>query len=104
MEQRNMIPEFISDLTRSEKLEIYMKRKKLSFTDIGKAIKASRTAAYKLLHGKSVPTYRHAQLLKAGIPEILIPPALDIAPGPKPKKSILVSPDDTEPNYMGQAA
>lgn len=100
MEQRNLIPEFISDLTRSEKLEIYMKRRKMSFADIGKAIKASRTAAYKLLHGKSVPTYRHAQLIAAGIPEILIPPARDIAPGPKPKAAA----ESIEPNCLGQAA
>lgn len=102
MEQRNLIPEFISDLTRSEKLEIYMKRKKITFTNIGEAIKVSRTSAYKMLHGEHVSTYRHAQLLKAGIPDILLPPARDIAPGPKPKRK--VSAEDTEPNRMEQAA
>ncbi|MEZ6854346.1 helix-turn-helix domain-containing protein [Halodesulfovibrio aestuarii] len=100
MEQRNLIPEFIADLTRTEKLEVYMKRKKLTFSDIGKAIGVSRAAAHKLLFGKSVPTYRHAQLVAAGIPEVLIPSARDIAPGPKPKAAV----ESIEPNYLGQAA
>lgn len=103
MKQRKLIPEFIADLSRTEKLEIYMKRKKITFVDIGKAIGATRSTAFNLLTGNSVPTHRHAQLVKAGIPEILIPPARDIAPGRKPKKSTLVS-EDTEPNYLGQAA
>ncbi|MCT4534214.1 hypothetical protein [Halodesulfovibrio sp.] len=87
MKQRDLIPELIDDLTRTEKLELYMKRKRLSYASIGKSIGATRSTAFNLLHAPRVPTHRYKQLLQAGIPEPLIPPARDIAPGPKPKKN-----------------
>lgn len=102
MKQRNMIPELISDLTRTEKVEIYLKRKKITFTDIGKAIGVSRGSVHNMLYGKHVSSYRHAQLLAAGLPEVLLPPARDIAPGPKPKNRTLA--EDSDPNSVEQAA
>lgn len=102
MKQRNMIPELISDLTRTEKVEIYLKRKKVTMTDIGNTIGVSRTSVYKMLYAKHVSTYRHAQLLAAGLPEALLPPARNIAPGPKPKNRALA--EDSDPNSVEQAA
>ena len=104
MKRVNLIPELITDLSRTEKLEIFMKRKQMSFSDIGKAIGVSKASAVRLLRADSVPSYRYAQLVRADIPAVLLPPAKDIAPGPKPKKSITASTADTEPNHLGQAA
>ncbi|MEZ6855010.1 hypothetical protein [Halodesulfovibrio aestuarii] len=104
MSHLTLIPEFIADLTRAEKLEIYMKRTGLTFADIAKPLNVAPASARRMLLNDSIPTWRHTQLIKAGIPEMLLPPARDIAPGRKPKKSILISTDDSEPNYLGQAA
>lgn len=104
MSHLTLIPELIADLTRAEKLEIYMKRTGITFSDIAKPIGVAPASARRMLLNDSIPTWRHTQLLKAGVPEQLLPPARDIAPGRKPKKSTLISADDTEPNYLGQAA
>lgn len=102
MSHLTLIPEFIADLTRAEKLEIYMKRKKITFSDIAKSIDVAPASARRMLLNDSIPTWRYNQLVEAGLPEVLLPPARDIAPGPKSKK--LKPADDTEPNYLGQAA
>lgn len=101
MKQRKLIPELIDDLSRTEKLEIYMTRKKLTFTDIGKTISSTRATAHNLLHARTIPTHRHKALVNAGIPEQLLPPARDIAPGRKPKTPPL---EETDPKTLGQAA
>ena len=100
MKHVNLIPTSLTDLSRTEKLEIYMKRKGITYGDISSAIGVSRTAARRLLLSNTVPSYRFSQLVRAGIPAEVIPPAKDIAPGPKSK----ISQDDTEPNSLEQAA
>ncbi len=104
MSHLTLIPELISDLTRAEKLEVYLKRKNITFSNIAKSIGVAPASARRMLLNEFIPTWRHKQLLAAGIPEQLLPPARDVAPGRKPKKATLVSADDTEPNCLGQAA
>lgn len=54
-----------------------------------------------MLLNEFIPTWRHKQLLAAGIPDVLLPPARDVAPGRKPKTPPL---EETDPNTLGQAA
>ena len=100
MKQVNLTHTHIADLTRSEKLEISMKRSGVTYVDVANAIGVSRSAIVKMLRADSIPTYRHAQLVQVGIPSQLLPPARDIAPGPKRKESS----EDSESNYLEQAA
>lgn len=101
MSHLTLIPELISDLTRAEKLEVYMKRKNITFSNIAKSIGVAPASARRMLLNESIPTWRHNQLLAAGIPDVLLPPARDVAPGRKPKTPPL---EETDPNTLGQAA
>jgi len=102
MTNLTLIPELISDLTRAEKLEIYMRRRKITFSHIAKSIGVTTTSARRMLLNVSIPTWRFNQLLAAGIPEELLPPARDVAPGRKPKSQSKTN--ETDPNTLGQAA
>lgn len=102
MSHLTLIPELISDLTRAEKLEVYLKRRKLTFVHIAKSISVTPTSARRMLSNNFIPTWRFNQLLAAGIPEELLPPARDVAPGRKPKSQSKTN--ETDPNTLGQAA
>lgn len=97
VEQVSSIPKAIDDLTRSEKLTIYLRRMETSFAAISKTLGISRGGAIRLLKkSKTIPSWRHRQFRELGIPEELLPVAKDIAPGRKPKapqsSNLMVSP------------
>ena len=71
----------LSELTRKEKLHIWMKRNQESYVTIAKKMElTSKTIAY-LLNSETIHPLRHAQLLKLGIPESLLPPPVYRKPG-----------------------
>lgn len=75
----------LTDLTRDEKVLIWLRRTGRTFRGLGAELGLTGDAVAALLRNESCPTHRHRQLLELGVPEELLPPALDIKPGPKPK-------------------
>lgn len=80
-----MSTETITELSRVEKLQVWMTRNGQTFRSLGREIDMSGSCLGRLLRGESMPSWRHRQLLDLGVPEALLPPALDIKPGPKPR-------------------
>lgn len=78
----------LTDLSREEKLLIWLLRNNKNWTSLGRAMGMTGAAASKLCRGKSMPTRRHAELVKYGVPKELLPPPLDIKPGPKCKSDL----------------
>jgi len=103
MSDLSLIPQSIDDLTRVEKLEIYMKRSKITFSDISKPMGVAPASARRMLLNETIPTWRHKQLIQYGLPEVLLPIARDIPCGRKPKTKT-PSVETDEPNRLGQAA
>lgn len=79
------IPELVNDLTRTEKLEVYLNRIGSSYASIGDKLGVSRSTALRMLRSAHIPTYRHRQLSSI-LPAELLPEAKDVPPGPKPRK------------------
>ncbi len=73
------------DLTRQDMLSIWLKRQGKSQADIARALEVGEVSVSRLMRASSIPVRRHEQLLKLGIPAELLPPPLDITPGPKRK-------------------
>lgn len=76
----------LTDLSREEKLQIFLGRSGLTFKAIGEKLDMTGTAAAKLCRGETMPTRRHAELITLGIPAELLPKPEDIKPGPKPRR------------------
>lgn len=75
----------LSDLTRQERLDIWMRRGGVTFVRLGEICGVHANCAAKLLRQETLPVRHHAALLAAGVPLELLPEALDQKPGPKPK-------------------
>ena len=71
------------DLNRQELLLIWMRRNSLSYSDIAKAMEVSPSTVRAWFEAESIPTWRHEQLVKFGIPAELLPSGINIAPGPR---------------------
>jgi len=78
----------LTDLSRDEKLWIFLNRSGLTFKAIGGKLDMTGTAAAKLCRGDTMPTRRHAELVALGIPADLLPRPEDIKPGPKPRRPL----------------
>ncbi|GFK95426.1 hypothetical protein NNJEOMEG_03289 [Fundidesulfovibrio magnetotacticus] len=78
----------LTDLSREEKLQIFLNRSGLTFKAIGGKLDMSGTAAAKLCRGETIPVRRHAELVALGIPAEYLPRPEDIKPGPKPRRSL----------------
>lgn len=76
----------LTDLSREEKLQIFLSRSGLTFKAIGERLGMTGVAAAKLCRGETMPTRRHAEFMALGIPEELLPRGEDIKPGPKPRR------------------
>ena len=78
-----------TDLTRQERLLIWLRRAGITHVDIAKKVGVSSSMSVaRWFNAESIPTRRHRQLVDFGIPAELLPPALDINPGPRPKREL----------------
>lgn len=77
----------LSELTREEKLLVWMKRNQESFATIAKKMHLTRRSIVYLLTSETISPIRHAQLIKIGLPESLLPPPVYKKPGRSPRMS-----------------
>ena len=83
----NQIHSLTQDADRIVDLRVWMVRNSVSYRMIGEAIgDITANGLVKLLRQSRIPCARHAQLLAFGIPAHLLPPALDVRTGPKPRE------------------
>lgn len=73
------------DFTRQDKLLIWLKRHGRTQADIARALEVGDVSVSRWMKAETIPSKRHEQLVKLGIPAELLPPPLDIVPGPKRK-------------------
>lgn len=76
------MPEYI-ELTRLERLIIWMRRNNINFSEIGESLGITRMSAGRLCKAERIPSSRHRELVQLGIPTDLLPPAEDVRRGPK---------------------
>jgi hypothetical protein len=79
--------ENVTQLTRDEKREIWLKRNSQTLQGLAVAAGVSKGRLSIVLRGETMPPAIHARLVEYGVPEELLPPPLDIPPGPKPRMS-----------------
>lgn len=72
------------DLTRQERLLIWIRRQRMTQAAIASGIGVGKVAIGRLLFSERAPSWRVQQLREYGIPEDLLPRAEDISPGVKP--------------------
>lgn len=77
----------LSELTREEKLLVWMKRNQESFVTIAKKMHLTRRSIVYLLTSETISPIRHAQLIKIGLPESLLPSPVYKKPGRSPRMS-----------------
>ena len=82
---KSTFPDNLTELSREEKLQIFLQRNRISFRFLGVRMDMTGTAVSSLCRGETMPTRRHAELVALGIPVELLPRPEDIKPGPRPK-------------------
>lgn len=80
---RSTIPLTQDDLTRQERLAIWLRRKGVSQAAIARTIGVKPMAVKRWFDAERLPSWRVRQLLEFGIPEALLPRAEDVASGPR---------------------
>lgn len=75
----------LSPLTRQEALRVWMGRNGLTFAEMARRMDVTSNNVSKLCDQDTMPVHRHEQLLGMGVPAELLPEAMDLKPGPKPK-------------------
>lgn len=70
-------------LTRMECLLIWMRRNNINFSKIGESLGITRMSAGRLCKAERIPSSRHRDLARLGIPIELLPSAEDVKRGPK---------------------
>lgn len=66
-------------------LLVWLKKNGIRQIDIARALNVGGNAVLRWMRAETIPVRRHEQLVKLGIPADLLPPPLDITPGPKRK-------------------
>lgn len=75
------------DLTRQAMLLGWLKQNGITQSSIAQALETSGQSVSRWMRAETIPSWRHEQLLKFGIPEELLPRPMNIPSGPKrPKK------------------
>lgn len=74
-----------ADLTRQERLLIWIRRKGTTQAKIASELGMGKVAVGRLLFSERASSWRVQQLRDYGIPEDLLPRAEDIPSGPRPK-------------------
>ena len=64
--------------TREERLFIWLRRKGLSYAEIGRQLGITRMSALRLCKAQSISVMRHEQLCALGIPVALLPMQYEI--------------------------
>lgn len=73
------------NLTRQEMLQIWLKRQGLTNRDMARKLETSEQNIGRMLKAETIPPWRYDQLLKAGVPDELLPrPVLKLS-GPRKK-------------------
>ncbi len=75
----------LTPLSRQEALRVWMARNNLTFTEMGRRMDVTANNVSKQCDQDTMPVHRHEQLREMGVPEELLPVALDLKPGPKPR-------------------
>lgn len=73
-----------TDLTRQERLLVWLRRKGITQRAISVAIGVKDMSVNRWLYAERLPSWRVRQLVAFGIPEDLLPRAEDVACGRKP--------------------
>lgn len=63
----------ITELTRQERLLIWLRRAGIQYKDIAEQTGVKTAAVSKWFDGDTIPPYRHQQLVDMGIPADLLP-------------------------------
>lgn len=71
------------ELTRLERLIIWMRRNRINFSGIGESLGITRMSASRLCKAERIPRERHRALVRLGIPTELLPVAEDVKRGRK---------------------
>lgn len=81
----------LTELSPKEKMKIWIMRGGMSFAQIAKKMEMTAGGVSRLFNSATIPTERHTQLVKLGIPLEFIPTGCDIPTGPKPTKNLSVA-------------
>lgn len=73
------------NLNRQELLLIWMRRQKLTYSDIARSLNVGIGTVRAWFVAETIPQWRHEALVKFGVPVELLPQSVNIAPGPKKK-------------------
>lgn len=65
-------------MTRYELLKQWMKERNVSFVWLAAQLGIKETPLRRMLMQDRIPTKRHAQLVRIGIPEDMLPPGIDL--------------------------
>ena len=83
----------LPELSRDEKLEIWVRRKEISYQILAAVAGISKSVFSRRLSEGALTSYQHKNLVDYGVPPELLPPAIDKRRGPKPKIEIPASID-----------
>jgi hypothetical protein len=75
----------LTRLSRLEALDVWKKRNRLSFAEMGRRMGVTGENVSKLCAQDTMPVHRHEQLCALGVPAHLLPTPLNLKPGPKPR-------------------
>ncbi len=74
--------------TRQAMLLAWLKQEGITQARIAQALETSEQSVSRWMRAESLSSRRHGQLVKFGIPAELLPPAVDIPPGPKKTRTL----------------
>ena len=78
----------LTDLTRQERLSIWLRREGVSVSSIAQRLNVQVMTVSRWLKAERLSSWRHRQLVELGIPAELLPPAVDVAPGPQKRPAM----------------
>ncbi len=82
--------------TRQAMLLAWLKQEGITQARIAQALETSEQSVSRWMRAESLSSRRHEQLVKFGIPVELLPPAIDICPGPKRTRAFPAPPQVAE--------
>lgn len=82
----------LTELSRQEKLRLWMARAGVRFVDMAAALDVTPAAIGKLCKQTTMPEHRHRALVDFGVPADLLPAPLNIKSGPRPRARCTTTP------------
>lgn len=89
----------LADLSRVEKLKIWMIRAGVSYKALARQIGLTGSALGRICAQDTIPTRHHAALLRLGVPVEFLPQPKDLKSGPKPKSSGSLPMNESKKNF-----